>query len=75
MRLKGLPFLKNVIEKNSPSITSSANLSGVDPPCEVSELSESLVAGAHLVVDEGRCRFARHPNIIDLTREGKLLRG
>jgi L-threonylcarbamoyladenylate synthase len=57
-----------------PITTTSANISGRPTPAGIEEASLDVLENVDLVVDAGPCRTGTPSTIIDLTKDGKILR-
>ncbi len=55
-----------LIEMTGPITSTSANVTGSLPPTSVGELDPMIRDAVDLVLDGGRCRFARSSTIVDL---------
>jgi len=60
-------FMRQVSrELGLPIVSTSANISGKKEAAAVSELSASILKAADLVIDGGRCQYAKGSTVIDL---------
>jgi tRNA threonylcarbamoyl adenosine modification protein (Sua5/YciO/YrdC/YwlC family) len=76
VRVPDHQFMRGVSKKlQIPIVTTSANLSGEPDAAEASQVAPEIAAGADLLIDGGRCRYAQGSTIIDLVNMEVLRKG
>jgi L-threonylcarbamoyladenylate synthase len=64
-----------IIDSCGPITSTSANITGSPPPASAAEVSPEIADAANLVIDGGRCRYAQHSTLLDLSARRVVRKG
>jgi L-threonylcarbamoyladenylate synthase len=64
-----------IVDSCGPLTSTSANLSGSPPPSSADEVSAEISDAADLVIDGGRCRYAKPSTLLDLSARRVVRKG